>query len=155
MAKRQNRTYLIQTYGHLYKKFFPEDPGCFYCGDDFQVYDHCPPLAWIESRKASEWRKQQIPMILVPSCSSCNSHLNDKPHMTVLDRLLFLESLLSKKIEEALALWSEEEIAEMSPMFQKQIRAKQQNIKFLAARLHGVQERLLDRESHPRYSDYS
>ena len=150
--KSQDRKRLLKQYGHLYRRHAGEGVNwreCFYCSDPSETVDHCPPLSWVESRTAKSWRAAGIPLALMPACRACNGLLGDKPLFTALDRLLSLENALERRYEREAALWSDEEIAEMSPEFQRTIKARRAKTKHLMGRIRHVQWRALNDETFP------
>lgn len=146
-----NREDILKTYGSFYEYHYSELGACFYCGDLGGEIDHCPPVSWIESRTIVEWRESRIPLVKVSSCSSCNRTLGARPFFTVYERLRFLARVLESEYERRASLWAEEEIREMSPMFQKMIYARKAQLVNLHARVRSVQQRLCNTESHPEF----
>ena len=141
-----------RTFGHLYRRHRGETIDrntCFYCGDAAEHLDHCPPLAWIDSRTSEQWREASIPVVLLPSCSQCNQALGDRPLFTVLDRLLNLENILHVRYERDAALWSDAELEDMGESFKRSIEARRKASNALLARLRHVQWRTLHDETFP------
>lgn len=136
--KSKERARLNSIYGHLYghhiSDHLPHSLGCFYCGDIAQTKDHSPPLAWVETKKQKEWRDDGIEFLTVRSCSWCNIKLGEKPLFTLAERSAFIEKTLMRQYEKESALWSEDEILEMSSAFQKTIRARKKAIAELLTR---------------------
>ena len=157
MSKNKERDRLFKTYNSLYSTHFSEDAKrncCFYCGDVAGTVDHVPPLSWVESKTTKEWKKSKIPFVRIQCCVECNRMLGSKPLFTVYERVEFLEKKLLDQYEKRSTLWSKEEIAEMSAMFQRQIIAKQNQAKQLLARARGLQQRLMKFDSFPITHDF-
>jgi hypothetical protein len=148
---RSNREEILKLYGSFYDYHYSEIGACFYCGDIGGEIDHCPPISWVESRTLTGWREAKIPLVKVSCCGSCNRTLGDKPFFTVYERLRFLVRVLEAEYERRASLWAEEEIKEMSPMFQRMIYAKKAQLIGLHARVRSLQQRLLNTESHPEF----
>jgi hypothetical protein len=151
MPRRSHeRQRLLATYGKFYSKhFFEKHPeeryaGCYYCGELCDNKDHVPPLNWIESQRVAEWIKRGYELLLVKSCASCNSLLGDKPLFTLADRAQHVAEELEKKYERDSALWSNEEIKEMSPLFQRMIRARKEAVQGLLRRIRHSQWRAIN-----------
>lgn len=156
--KKQERSKLLKQYGHLYRKHVAEGVSmreCFYCADPADTVDHCPPIAWIDSRAPEAWRSAGIPLALIGACRACNGLLGDKPLFTALDRLLSLENALEKRYEREVALWSDDEIAEMGPEFQRTIKARKAKSNHLLGRIRNVQRRALREDTFPVLQDAS
>lgn len=150
--KAKERQRLHQTYDHLYDVHYggaDEMHKCFYCSDHADTFDHCPPLSRVESKTTDDWRNSGTYFVKVKACFSCNVMLGNKPFFTLRERAYFLEDALLTKFEKQSKLWTEDEIAEMSPDFQRTIRAKQRDTKQLLARARMVQWRLLQYETFP------
>lgn len=133
LTKSKIRALLVKKYGSRYERHWSSRKGCFYCGDNWADLDHCPPLSWLDTKDLKWFKEREIGFYLVNSCKDCNSSLGDKPLFTLQERADFTRSRLEKKAEKTV-LWSKDEIAEMSPRFQKTIVARQQ-----------IQNRVLDR----------
>jgi hypothetical protein len=120
-----------------------ESLGCFYCGDLAGERDHCPPLSWVESRRLSDWKRDGVRFVVVPACGHCNNLLGDRPLFTLVERAEFIERRLETLYEREAALWSEEEIAEMSPEFQRTLRARKRALVLLMDRVRTAQWRCM------------
>lgn len=153
MAKHdKERKRRQKTYGHMYRRHRGETidrDSCFYCGAPAEHLDHCPPLAWIDSRTSEQWRDASIPIVLLPSCGKCNQALGDKPLFTALDRLLHLENMLDVQYEKGAALWSDAELEDMSESFKHAIQTRRRALADLLARLRHVQWRVIHDETFP------
>lgn len=146
------RLKLVKAYGGLYRRHFACDASvCFYCGATRDCLDHRPPLATLDTFSVAELRSARIPLVLVPSCQECNARLGAKPLLTVreaADHLLrFYDALYEKKFN----LWQEDEIKEMSPMFQAMIKARQLALSDLNRKVRHLQELVMCDHLFPEY----
>lgn len=89
----------------------------------------------------ADWKKDGIKFLLIPCCTNCNKILSDRALFTTLSRTQYVKEKLEIMYEKAVALWSEDEILEMSPTFQKVIKAKAAKLKILHERALGAQWR--------------
>ena len=133
LTQQKIRALLLKKYGSRYERHWSSRKGCFYCGDNWAELDHCPPLSWLDTKDYKWFKDRKIGFHLVNSCSDCNRSLGGRPLFTLQERANFTRLRLEKKAEKTV-LWSKDEIAEMSPRFQKSILARQQ-----------IQNRVLDR----------
>lgn len=144
-SAKTERKRLQATYGSLCSKVFfepmPGGNGCFYCGDHAETIDHCPPLTWVESKRMEDWRRSGVEFVLLPSCGDCNKRLGPKGLFTPMERVSFLRAKLDTLYEHKVTLWSDDEIAEMSPQFQKAIHARRDSLRHLLDRVRGLQWR--------------
>jgi hypothetical protein len=71
-ATRRRR---LREFGGLYVPLTVEDASiCYYCAaHPAQTQDHCPSLLAIASFGLDYFREQEIPLLLVPACMSCNN----------------------------------------------------------------------------------
>lgn len=146
------RKSLMRSYGHLYKLHrFEGDSKCFYCGEDKTQRDHVPPLSFLDYVSTKQLRELEIPMVLISCCGDCNRKLGSKRLLTVAERLSFLYGRLNSEYEKVHALWCEDEMKEMSPMFRKMIRTQSEINKSLLVRIKNIELRMLDTDSHPIY----
>lgn len=146
----KKRQELLTQYRHKYTPHFSEQGKCFYCGDVATERDHCPPVSWCDVTTEKTWIRFKVIFVTLQCCAPCNLTLGGKPIFTVLDRVIFLEQYLSNKFERIVSLWSNEEIAEMSPEFQRSIRARRKVVNALHARILHVQWRRHHQETHPQ-----
>ena len=68
---------------HTQYRRFAHTGSCYYCGGNSEVLDHVPPLAVIHRLRGFT---KFAEMLLVESCSICNSSLGDMPLNTPLER---------------------------------------------------------------------
>ncbi len=149
-SKKAERARLSRTYNHLYTPHSFEGQNvreCFYCADPAETRDHCPPLSWVETRKQEAWRDAGVAFVTVPCCAPCNGLLGRKGLFTLKERADYLEQRLSAKFDRESTLWSEDEIDEMGPSFQKTIRARQKAVDDLARRVQNAQARSINYHS--------
>ena len=88
-----------------------------------------------------DWKKAKISFLTVRCCKNCNSTLSDRGLFTPLSRVTWVRSKLETRYERESTLWSEEEIAEMSPQFQKSIRGRAALLRILIERIRAAQWR--------------
>jgi len=146
-SKKAERARLSRIYNHLYTPHSFEGQNireCFYCGDPAETRDHCPPLSWVETRQQDAWRDAGVPFLTVPCCTPCNSLLGGRGLFTLKERVDYVEQRLSIKFDRETTLWSEDEIGEMSPSFQRTLRARQHAVDALAKRVQNAQARSID-----------
>lgn len=149
---QKERKRLYSIYNRLYEMHYAESASkgsCFYCGEPAGTIDHCPPLSWIEAMTVNEWLKAKTPLVKIHSCYDCNKLLGSKPLFTVYERAAYLEKVLLNKYEKQSTLWSNDEIKEMSYMFQLQIKGKIEKAKMLLVRARNLQGRLINTASFP------
>jgi ribosomal protein L34E len=138
---KRHRMFLAHTYGHLYERHFSSRPGCFYCGDPADSIDHCPPLNFMEVKDQKWFKQRKIKFYTVASCSQCNRRLSNKPFLTLHERADYILRRLEKNTDEIVS-WSEDEIMEMSKVFEKAIRARHRQHQQLFERVRFAQELL-------------
>lgn len=148
----RERMRLRSLYGALYRWHQVQGERlnvCFYCGDSAGTADHVPSLTWLDTIPPQHWRTNKVPLTIVRTCGHCNLILGNKALFTVAERLQHLEGALGRRYEKAATLWMESEIAEMSPQFQRTIRARQAQTRVLLARVEHVRWRLIHDDTHP------
>lgn len=121
---KKRRLLLESLYGRLYTRHLPEghnNDTCFYCGAPRECLDHRPALATVDLLSPKTLRQVRIPLVILQSCQSCNLLLGARDVLTVEEALLFLEERLQKDYEKIAALWTKEEIEEMSPNVPKNL----------------------------------
>jgi hypothetical protein len=152
----KERARLMKTHGHLYKRhFISEGYYCFYCGAPGQCLDHVPPIKIIDSLDQDKLKKDRIPKCLIPSCNECNSRLGDKPLITVMERLLYLESYYEAFFKKQKAKWTDEEINELGGSLREYVRHHQDKLNLYLDKIRNIQLRMLRDETHPRYIEKS
>jgi hypothetical protein len=126
---------MLSLYGKHYSRVTtPALHGCFYCGEPATTIDHCPPVSGADLF-IDRYGKPSIPFYLLPCCSECNSTLGDQVIPTPATRAAHLERKLNKNYEKRFALWSDDELGEMSPMFRKVIKAKREALRSMITRI--------------------
>lgn len=83
---------ILKTYRKLYQHRYSVSDhdlfSCAYCGKDFEVFDHVPPLAIVRELPQHDFS----PYLMVPSCNKCNSILGGHSMLlTVESRKLYLK----------------------------------------------------------------
>lgn len=80
-----------ETYRRYHSKYEPFNHvgSCYYCGLEDEVDDHVPPLAQLHRLRGFH---NGLQLLLVRSCTSCNSSLGDMPLMTPEDRKSYIRS---------------------------------------------------------------
>jgi hypothetical protein len=150
VMKKSERKKLLSLYGHLYERHYEVDPNvCFYCGDTREVLDHRPPLAVLDDIGSERMRSLEIPFVLIPCCTGCNSCLGSKAFLTAQEATSHMVKKLEKDYDARMSLWTDAEIREMSPMFKTIIRAKREMLKRLHSRLVFAQKREFDFDAFP------
>lgn len=148
----RNRRNDQRTYGQLYRRHLLCDPSeCFYCGDTRYCLDHRPPISLVAQYGTDAMRSARIPLCLMPCCADCNRRRADRALFTVTEALSWLEVSLEREYERKATLWSEPEIAEMSPEFQRVIRARKGMLDLLLLRVRHAQYRRLRTDLHPEF----
>lgn len=154
MKAYKNRKALKEIYHHLYERHYMEQPNrCFYCDEPMTCLDHVPPLSSMEGLNTAELRRYGIPMLLIPACTDCNTMLGDRHLLTVAERLDYLENKLARELDKKFTLWSEDEINELGPSLQNVVRAKQRKLRDKVSRLRKIQERIVQPDTHPIYTE--
>lgn len=150
MTKAKERKRLLQIFGHLYERHYTEEGyRCFYCNEAADGLDHVPPISWVETYSKEFWKENQYPFATIPCCRDCNSALGNRRLFSVEDRLKFLESFYDAKFTKEYIPWSEAEIREMGPFFQKSIRARQEKARIFLDKVQAVQKRLIKPDTFP------
>jgi len=146
-TKERNR--LLDVYGRFYRKEEYEKltgerfKGCFYCGDlAASTVDHVPPLRWIEAKPLDYWRKNGG-LLKVAACRLCNGCLSSRPLFTLSERAEWIAKRLSAEYQAKVTLWLEDEILEISPSFQRVLRARKEQFTDLLARVKHAELRAL------------
>jgi hypothetical protein len=150
MSKKsqKHRELLIKTYGHLYEKHFSSRAGCFYCGDIASTVDHCPPISFCDVKDQKWFKEKNIKFYKVSSCFDCNKKLGAKHLFTLYERANFIMNKLETQTDKVVN-WSQDEMQEMSAMFEKIIQAKQEKNKILYERVRFCQELIVKPNDFP------
>ena len=144
MPKRQRK--IDQSiYESLYVSYGRVYDDCVYCGLPATSMDHVPPITNCSSfsKKALDYNN----FFKVPSCTQCNSTLNDRVLYSILERLDFVKKYLRKKYKNLLHLpaWEEEDYEDMNPTFAKIIKHKDTQVDILYRRLdHYPEDNILN-----------
>ena len=148
--KERDRKQLLARYGRMYSWYeferMPGGFGCFYCAEPADTMDHCPPLSQVECMRMSDWRRRGVKFWKIPACMHCNTILGNRLLVTPFERLRRVEAELLDRFERKSVVWTDEEIAEMSPEFQRTIRARMSGVNILLGRVRAAQWRYV-RES--------
>lgn len=105
---------------------------CTYCGDYYELTkDHVIPVSYTHNKR------QIRGTYCVTACMECNCTLGDKMLINVHTRADFLIAAYKHKYKRLLKqpYWTEDELSEMSPDFQRYIRAKQRDRHTLQKRM--------------------
>jgi len=145
---QKHRNKLLTQYGHRYERHWSSRPGCFYCGDSWSEFDHCPPISWCDTKDLKWFKERKIGFYLVNCCSECNKVLSDRALFTLQERADYIRKRLENK-SERITLWNKAEIEEMSDRFQKTIVARQSLQNILLERLWFAQELQFRAEDFP------
>lgn len=110
---------------------------CFYCGERATGLDHCPPLAFTEGLGPA-WAL--VRHYLLPTCGDCGRRLSATRVLeTPSQRAGYLATRVGELFERRCNLWSDDEIQEMSPDFQRTIRARQVALMGLGKRVRRLE----------------
>lgn len=103
----------------LYDNIGSLDDPCVYCGSPSMVYDHVPPLHYVDRAKDEPESLRKY-----PACSECNSALSGLILLTLKERRKRIREYLRKKYKSFLSMprWSEDELSELEPQFADEIR---------------------------------
>jgi len=129
---------LYVSYGSVYDN-------CTYCGLPATSMDHVPPIT-----RCSDFNKKALDynnFFKVPSCTQCNSALNDRVLYSIRERLDFIKKYLRKKYKNLLHLptWEEEDYEDMDLTFAKIIKHKDNQVDILYMRLdHYPEDNILN-----------
>ena len=99
------------------------------------------------------WKRDGVEMVTLPACLDCNRTLGERALFTPLLRVQYVVKKLEQKYERKSTLWPEDEIAEMSPEFQRTIRARVGQLRVLLDRLRAAQWREMVEEAVERYRE--
>lgn len=144
------RKFLYSSYSHLYHRVHEIDQSeCYYCGEPREAYDHVPPLHVVDQVSTEKIRELDINLLLLPSCTHCNSLLGSKHLVTIGERLDHLHKKLSDKYEKDSVLWSEEELEEMSYTFQLFIKARSATMSGLLSRIRHIEKKIVEDYENP------
>ena len=94
-----------------------------------------------------------VPLVLLPSCSDCNQTLGDKPLLTAYEAATFLVEKLEREYERRFNMWQDDELREMSQMFQKMILARRAQLCELSSRVRHLQALLITPDAFPVYDE--
>ena len=151
-SKSKHREMLMKVHGHKYKRHFTnEGYYCFYCGDPGQCLDHVPPLSMMDVLSKEKIKKDRIPRALVPCCNECNGALGDRQLLSVMDRLLYLESYYDAYLKRCRALWTDEEIDELGSSLKEYVRHRQDKLHRYVDKIRHLQLRQIKTETFPVY----
>ena len=149
---KKYRQHLHNIYKDRYvRHFLDEGYYCFYCGDPATGLDHMPPLFYMDSLSLGYIKKNKISCALLPCCTECNLKGGNKMHLTVMDRLLFLESTYEKHFKKMKSLWSADEIDELGPSLRSFVIAKQEKINRYIDKIRNIQKRMTRSDTFPEY----
>ena len=139
---------LHQLYNSRYERHYSSRPGCFYCGDIAGTLDHCPPLTFCEVKDRKWFSDRKIKFYTVACCYECNNKLSNVPLLRLHERVEYILQALEKKADQ-IVMWSEDEIIEMSKVFEKAIRARKAQHDIVYERVRFCQELLHRAEDMP------
>ena len=107
-----------KTISNRYQKYdFFKNGTCTYCGRTADCLDHVPSMI------ISYISHPDVPHMIVPSCSLCNSLLGGRSLNTIYNRALFLLNRyeLYYKSDLNIPEWEDCELKEMGPIMQQAI----------------------------------
>ena len=98
---------------------------CHYCGAPASTKDHIIPIGYNYNQRPDRHRSKGGET--VDCCSECNSLLGAKALFSIQERAHEIAECLERRYKKELnaPIWSEEELEELGPTLQKQIKAKQ------------------------------
>lgn len=149
----KDRKRLMTLYGRLYKRHMTDNPPCcFYCGDRFQVLDHCPPLHSLDYIGVAGARKRKIPLALIPACTRCNLVLGKRELMTAASRLEYLEKRFTSELERVRGLWTEDEVNQLGDYLKRVVKGAYANQQDLIRKIGNIQRRIIRTWTHPEFT---
>lgn len=149
----KDRKRLITLFGRLYKRHMTDSPPCcFYCGDKFQVLDHCPPLHSLDYVGVAGMRRRKIPLALIPSCGRCNLLLGRRELLTAASRLEYLEKRYTSELERIKGLWTDSEVNELGDYLKRVVKGAYVNQQDLIRKIGNIQRRIIRTWTHPEFS---
>lgn len=110
---------------------------CVYCGGPRQCLDHFPPISQLDNIDVSKFLKKGGQLLLYPACLSCNTILNRKWNVDLLDRMDYVAEYYIKKLDK-MEVWEEDEINELGPTLKSTILANQYKIQDYNTKLTNI-----------------
>jgi len=119
---RKKRLLNILMYDYLYSIKGDKYGSCTYCGIPAETLDHIPPISAVYF--LSERAKEDFNFYKVPSCSECNSALNNTSLLSVAERHSYIRKFLKKKYKRGLRIpyWDEDELKELHSTMREEIK---------------------------------
>jgi hypothetical protein len=114
---------------------------CAYCDSPREVLDHVPPLRLACDLDLDKFRKNGGQLLLYPSCRDCNAFLGKQRLIDFRERVAFLISAYSDKIEAR--QWSDDEIHELGRGLRDFIKNRAYRQAELIRKLRSVEDKLL------------
>lgn len=120
----------MTTIGFPYKRKFSWARHCIYCGETATALDHVYPKALsqrLDLTRESVFRALKRALVVVPTCTQCNSIAGATPFLSPLEKRKFIQKSLRKKLAKQLkvVVWDEEEIDELGKTLRTKIIAEQ------------------------------
>lgn len=132
-AHRSSRRYSNgQRIGFYYQKKFRWLETCVYCGQNATCKDHVMPLkvaSQLDLTNKYLWEKIKHLMVLVPSCSECNSIAGSEVFENIRDKRSYIQNVLKKKHRKWLrhVEWDQEDIEELGPNMLVEVKKAMKN----------------------------
>lgn len=137
------RKLLMKKHGHLYKRVIGFDlSSCAYCGFPREALDHVPAISLLEAIDIKEYQKKGGKFLLYPSCRQCNGMLNNRPYVSYLDRLDFLEQKYLDRMDK-IEVWTPHEIEEMTGMMKAYVQGGQYKAQVYIRKAEAIDENRL------------
>ena len=97
---------------------------CHYCGAPADTKDHIVPISYLRNGRPKSARAIGT---TVDCCKECNSLLGAKALFSIPERAHELSECLERRYRKELnaPVWTDEDLAELGPSLQNQVKAKQ------------------------------
>jgi NMD protein affecting ribosome stability and mRNA decay len=98
---------------------------CHYCGAPASTKDHIVPISYNYTQRPKSHRSKGG--VTVDCCRECNSLLGAKALFSIEERAHEIAECLERRYKKELKapVWTDEDLAELGPSLQKQVKAKQ------------------------------
>lgn len=138
----KTRRQLEIIYGHLYEISQANKLKCYYCGGPAESRDHVPPLNCIGRYGLDVLLELNTKFRIYPCCLDCNRQLGCMPLLTIYDRLLRLQEVYEKKINDH-ERWSPSEINTLTGRLKQYVEGNQYKISYYNNKLAVIDERIV------------
>lgn len=130
-----------KTHHEVYKQWQGNVTGvCYYCGQRGDAKDHVPPISAAHSLGSGRFKE----LLLVNSCTECNSELGDKWLYTLYERLEYLFDRYIAKYKKELSTpeWKDYELEELGESLRREVVLGQEKKHIALKRIERLQERI-------------